>query len=487
MLPLLFWIAPSLLAQGFEPASVHPFPGGGSDPVDAVLADLDRDGSLDLVALGGNQLRIAPSVGNDSPPIGTTIPLVRAAFASTLQVVDSNGDGVLDIWVGHGFGLTEVLGDGLGGFAAPVEHSGQSTAFRIGDLDGDGVPDLVRGGSSGLLVQLGLGDGTFAPQRVIPSPDPQYNWVGLGDLDGDSDLDAVAMYGFGVRVRAFLGDGTGTLTRAAAAFEAGGLLSSRCLLVDFDGDGASDLVTLSQSCAVRLSIGGGVFGPPLPLLGGSAFGAAADLDGDGDVDLLRPSASGLVVDPGDGVGGLAPSFVVTMPQPGSVGLAGDVDADGDIDLVSLNAGVFQVRRGAQATPAGIATFGSGTASCAGRIGVAVTSSPTIGNAAFAVRCTNVLPRTSGLVAIGTPVTSGWDPLGIGLVLHLGLALPVGTATTDGAGTAFFALPIPNRPFLAGLRVSAQTVWLENAADGQACSQADYPFASSRALSITLQR
>src|SRR5262249_22327212 len=131
---------------------------------------------------------------------------------------------------------------GPGATDAPV-------SVAAADLDGDGDQDLVSANripSNNLTFFLQLSPGTF-------SPDP----LTLGDL------------------------GTTREPRAVAG-------------ADLDGDGDLDLVSANQTgnnLTVFFQLPGGTFAAPLTLGGfattsGPHAVAAADLDGDGDLDLV---------------------------------------------------------------------------------------------------------------------------------------------------------------------------------------------------------
>lgn len=121
--------------------------------------------------------------------------------------------------------------------------------------------------------------------------------VSLADLDGDGVLDLVTARGVNFPIVSSLGQGDGTFT-AVSFFSAGGLWNLPPILRDVTGDGVPDFLGQvgfgGGSVQLRTGLGDGGFGPGIDLLTGftTVMPSVADLDGDGDLDVLLAATGG---------------------------------------------------------------------------------------------------------------------------------------------------------------------------------------------------
>jgi hypothetical protein len=333
--------------------------------VAVAVGDVDGDGHPDIAATGYSTDEILVYRGDGAGAFAAPSPHSAGAaqFPTAIELVDVNGDDVLDIVTSNGDSnnVSVLLGQGAGNFAAAVNSTAGAfpAALAVGDVNGDGHVDLLTGNRQDRDVSILLGDGTglFAqPVSVVIGPDAEPLAVALGDVTGDGHPDVVtANAGLDASpfpppelvgtVSVIVGDGKGGFA-AAVQYEAGdgeGRAQS-VSLGDVTGDGAVDIV-VSRPNANRVAIlvgdGEGDFAGAItrPTGVGPQPVTLADANGDGHLDVVVANAVGSSISilPGDGAGGIGfDGNFAAGRYPHSV-VATDFDGDGLPDVATADA------------------------------------------------------------------------------------------------------------------------------------------------------
>lgn len=220
--------------------------------------------------------------------------------------------------------------------------SSESVAVAAADFDEDGYLDLVVSGEPNLHVLKGDGQGGFSPLSRPPGGQ-QPNDFALADLNEDGHIDIVVANHDSDHLTVLRGDGTGQF----------GLLPKPHLKIDvsphphvvraadLDGDGRIDLAVDHRDALgvlILRGLGNGLFEQPgiLAAVAGDPYRgfALGDLNRDGFLDIVTPNPNevGLLLTTEDPL-----NFKRAEPLPAASPFAveiGDFNGDGWLDVIA---------------------------------------------------------------------------------------------------------------------------------------------------------
>ncbi|MBI3818037.1 MAG: VCBS repeat-containing protein [Planctomycetes bacterium] len=202
-----------------------------------------------------------------------------------------------------------------------------------GDFNNDGIEDLLTahdGPAARLELRLGQGTGlllppSFAPPAVAMTP----QFITIGDYNNDGNLDAVASGGYQICI--FTGDGAGMLANTFSISHVAGP-SGGVGAGDFDQNGNLDCaeIWIGPGTAIWTGFGNGTLaGVPVYA---SAVGVeklrVADLDHDGELDLVCLAPLAVAVRKGGPAMTFSPEFIFILPFPAVDHFVADTTGDG---------------------------------------------------------------------------------------------------------------------------------------------------------------
>lgn len=319
-----------------------------------ILEDLDKDGDLDIAAGAKfNERALWFEQTANGTYIEHQISFTEVLGLSTIQTVDLDKDGDEDILaVANTDGsLSWFANDGQGNFSEKkliTAKEAMRGAAYTADIDLDGDLDVFYADRDTVGWVENDGKGQFIKEHLIDDYSGANVFFATEDIDGDGDIDVVTTgYGHFGYIFFHINDGAGNFAERSPIFP--GRNNGIIQLADLDGDGDKDLL---MSAVFNGRVSWFENDPSISRWKEHFFPSAksgwatvlpVDLDGDTDIDIAIASSIGVEWFENDGQGTftLKQTFANEEETWKKI-ISTDLDQDGSIDLVLIEPKNHQV-------------------------------------------------------------------------------------------------------------------------------------------------
>lgn len=315
------------------------------------LADLNKDGRLDVVLLSGETERISVLL-NETSGFRVVNEFNAGPSATGCATGDFNKDNDVDLAVSH-HDTDEVwlfFGKSGGFFVEPKKiripvtkpHAHMLLAV---DANGDQISDLLlaQADDNQVWLLLGNGKGEFETSPGSPMSTGNHPYtIAASDFDNDGKLDFATPNWYGRSLSIFLGDGKGNFTEAPKSPMSGFAAPMSLGTGDLTGDGNIDLAVGnddSRTIQILAGDGKGIFAagsvPDLQAHHDCLQPVLADLNADGKLDVVAtavndaPSFSYWI---NLGEGKFSPAHALACPAVASRIRVADLNGNGVPDM-----------------------------------------------------------------------------------------------------------------------------------------------------------
>jgi hypothetical protein len=306
------------------------------------VADLTGDGCRDIVVsnrTASPQVRVHTSNCAGVYAQSTTLTSTQAVYP---KIAEFTGDVHMDIYVGDLTSGNYAIfpGNSTGTFGAALTGSSMQmpSSISYADFTGDGRMDVVHSGSQNAF---GINNGSGVINNVGYAGGKRGgDYTRFTDFNNDGLLDLIVISNiYGAQLLLNQTAGTRFVAPGAAYIAGTGNYTNPSALItrDVNGDQLPDLITFESTnrFLIRNNLGSGTFAAPFQVgASSSASVEAADLDGDGDLDLIDAQSNNVraYLNSGTGTFGAAVTSAIPFHATAEVKVA-DMNYDGIPDAI----------------------------------------------------------------------------------------------------------------------------------------------------------
>ncbi|MCB9727774.1 MAG: VCBS repeat-containing protein [Deltaproteobacteria bacterium] len=315
-------------------------PGTYTAPDFVVAGDFDGDGDQDLAVASDSSASTRLLTWKDGVWSQAGV-LASVRLHGEGVAVDFDADGDIDVLGATDSGIALLRNDGAIPWPGSSHDVASGLDIAVGDLDGDGDPDVMTGSrDSGALAWVeSLDWGSDLATHSIDASWSGFDELAMADVDGDGALDLVVAQfdGESDEVAWYRngGDGSSWERHLIAAVEGPAAVTAG----DIDRDGVVEVVVATAAAGIQVL--GPIVDPAAEWqvevdwpLGGArvALGGLVNIDYDGRPDWTAPHS--LFMSWMDLHGDVFESGLTTSSTDVAASAVADLDHDGDLDLVA---------------------------------------------------------------------------------------------------------------------------------------------------------
>ncbi len=328
----------------------HSIGSGFENVSDVYTADLNGDGNLNPMVTDSFTSRNRWYINNGAgTPSFSSRSLPAGSEARSIFAADIEGDGDIDVVIAQDRFIrlfqnngeaveptfTSHLVDEIGPYAGDV---------NIGDIDGDGDMDILARSAEFDKISWYENNGADVPtftENVISLTQDYPSALRIADIDGDGDMDVLACSNRDSMFAWYENNGAANPSFVQNVISNDGSQPTDIHVADIDGDGDLDILLAAFDELIWYESNGATnpsFSANVLATGARSITSVSsgDMDGDGDIDIMRNAYNAMYWHENVTTG--EPVYVERQVGSGSFsgGLAhaADLDGDGKVEIVT---------------------------------------------------------------------------------------------------------------------------------------------------------